>query len=175
MLKLDNPASFCEASTESSFADPRLFVPVKYGSLHPRTIVPAYGAGRINRWAHTFATDTTGKTQGRQSMSTLKPIKDTRHLEQLISEGYLLKGRREDPARDLAALKNFFVKGYELVPEEWLLGNGYELVAPSPFTKGHTLAYKLIDDFPDQYFRSGYSLVKGSEEVFLYLKMKEKV
>ena len=108
-------------------------------------------------------------------MSTLKPIKDTDYLEELISQGYVLKGRREDPDRDLAAVHKFFAKDYELVPEDWLLSNGYELVEPSPFTKGYTLAYKLIDDFPDQYFRSGYSLVKGDEEVFLYLKMKEKV
>ena len=61
-------------------------------------------------------------------MSTLKPIKDTKYLEELISEGYVLKGRREDPDRDLAAVQKFFAKDYELVPEEWLLGNGYELV-----------------------------------------------
>ena len=108
-------------------------------------------------------------------MSTLKPIKDTQYLEKLISEGYVLKGRRDDPIRDLAAVKKFFAKDYALVPEDWLLSNGYELVEPSPFTKGYTLAYKLIDDFPDQYFRSGYSLVKGDKEVFLYLKMKEKL
>lgn len=108
-------------------------------------------------------------------MSTLKPIKDTKYLEELISEGYVLKGRREDPDRDLAAVHRFFAKDYELVPEDWLLSNGYELVEPSPFTKGYTLAYKLVDDFPDQYFRSGYSLVKEDKEVFLYLKMKEKV
>jgi hypothetical protein len=108
-------------------------------------------------------------------MSTLKPIKDAKYLEELISEGYVLKGRREDPDRDLAAVKKFFAKDYELVPEDWLLSNGYELVEPSPFTKGYTLAYKLIDDFPDQYFRSGYSLVEGDKEVFLYLKMKEKL
>ncbi len=106
-------------------------------------------------------------------MSTLKPIKEIGYLEELISKGYLLRGRRGDPARDLLAIKSFFSKGYELFPEDWLLGNGYKLVEPSPLTKGYTLAYKLIDDFPDQYFRSGYSLIKGSEEVFLYLKLKE--
>jgi hypothetical protein len=108
-------------------------------------------------------------------MSTVKPIKDAEYLEELMSQGYVLKGRRDDPARDLVALKSFFPKGYTLVPEDWLLSNGYTLVEPSAFTKGYTLAYKLIDDFPDQYFRSGYSLVKGSEEIFLYLKLKEKL
>jgi hypothetical protein len=108
-------------------------------------------------------------------MSALEPIRDVDYLEKLIGQGYVLKGRREDPDRDLAAVKRFFAKEYALVPEDWLLSNGYELVEPSAFTKGYTLAYKLIDDFPDQYFRSGYSLVKGDEEVFLYLKMKEKV
>jgi len=108
-------------------------------------------------------------------MSTVKPIKDVEYLEELISEGYVLKGRRGDPSKDLIAVKRFFSKGYEFVPEDWLLGSGYELVEPSVFTKGYTLAYKLIDDFPDQYFRSGYSLIKEDKEVFLYLKFKEKV
>ena len=106
-------------------------------------------------------------------MSTLKPIKEIGYLEELISKGYLIRGRRGDPDRDLLAIKKFFSKGYELVPEDWLLDNGYNLVEPSPLTKGYTLAYKLIDDFPDQYFRSGYSLIKAREEVFLYLKLKE--
>jgi len=106
-------------------------------------------------------------------MSTFKPIKDMKYLEEIMSQGYLLKGRRQDPERDLLAVKSFFSKDYELVPEDWLLDNGYKLVEPSPLTKGYTLAYKLIDDFPDQYFRSGYSLIKGSKEVFLYLKLKE--
>ena len=108
-------------------------------------------------------------------MSSLKPIKDIAYLEELISEGYLLSGRRQDPDRDFVAVKSFFSKRYELVPENWLLDNGYKLVEPSPLTKGYTLAYKLVDDFPDQYFRSGYSLVKGNEEVFLYLKLKEEL
>lgn len=108
-------------------------------------------------------------------MPALKPIGEIEYLEELIREGYLLKGRRGDPERDLLAVKSFFSKGYELVPEAWLLDKGYKLVESSPLTKGYTLAYKLIDDFPDQYFRSGYTLTKGAEEVFLYLKLKEKV
>lgn len=108
-------------------------------------------------------------------MSTVKPIRDIEYLEELISEGYVLKGRRGDPSKDLIAIKRFFSKGYEFVPEDWLLSDGYELVEPSVFTKGYTLAYKLIDDFPDQYFRSGYSLVKEGKEVFLYLKHKGKL
>jgi hypothetical protein len=112
---------------------------------------------------------------GRLFMSDMKPIKDIEYLEQLIDEGYVLKGRRDDPERNLKALKSFFAKDYELVPEDWLLENGYQLVEPSQFTKGYTLAYKLIDDFPDQYFRSGYSLVKGNKEIFLYLKLKEEL
>jgi len=98
-----------------------------------------------------------------------------RYLEELIDEGYVLQGRRQDSERDLKSLKSFFSKGYELMPEDWLLSAGYELVEPSQFTKGHTLAYKLVDDFPDQYFRSGYSLVKGNDEIFLYLKVEQKL
>ncbi len=108
-------------------------------------------------------------------MSSLKPIGELGYLEQLMENGYVVKGRRQDPARDLNALKSFLSKGHELIPEGWLLDNGYQLVKPSQFTKGYTLAYKLVNDFPDQYFRSGYSLVKGSEEVFLYLKVEQRL
>lgn len=98
------------------------------------------------------------------------PINNLDYLEELLNEGYIVKGPRKDPARDLISFKAFLKKGKEFAPEGWLAGNGYEFVEPSTFTKGHRLAYKLIDDFPDQRFNSNYCLVKGSKEIVLYLK-----
>lgn len=99
-----------------------------------------------------------------------KPIKTIDELEETLSEGYTIKGPRKDPSRDLVSFKAFLKKGREFAPEDWLAENGYKFVEPSTFTKGHKIAYKMIDDFPDERFNSNYSLVKGDVEIVLYLK-----
>ena len=86
----------------------------------------------------------------------------------------MAKGPREEPAKDLVAMEKFLGRGYRFVPEEWLINHGYQLVEPSSFTKGLKLAYKLVEERPEKYVRSNYSLVKGNEETPLYLKEKEK-
>ena len=98
------------------------------------------------------------------------PINNLDYLEELLDEGYVIKGPRKDPSRDLTSFKAFLKKGKEFAPEDWLSSMGYEFVEPSTFTKGHRLAYKIIDEFPDQRFNSNYSLVKGKREIPLYLK-----
>jgi hypothetical protein len=100
----------------------------------------------------------------------IEPIKSVEDLERLLSEGYSIKGPRKDPSRDIAAFKSFLTKGKEFVTEDWLAGNGYKFVEPSTFTKGHRIAYKIIDDFPDERFNSNYSLVFKDREVTLFLK-----
>ena len=80
------------------------------------------------------------------------PISSFEYLEKLIS------------------FKAFLKKGKEFAPEDWLSSMGYEFVEPNRFTKGHRIAYKIIDEFPDQRFNSNYSLVKGEREILLYLK-----
>ncbi|UCG49431.1 MAG: hypothetical protein JSU94_06540 [Phycisphaerales bacterium] len=100
----------------------------------------------------------------------LQPLKATKYLEELLKTGYAVKGPRNDPDRDAASLRRFLERGKEYTPENWLSDNGYKFVEPSTFTKGHRIAYKLIDDFPDERFNTPYSLVKDGKEIPLYMK-----
>jgi hypothetical protein len=101
---------------------------------------------------------------------SVRPIKSLDYLEQLLNDGYVVKGPRKDSSRDLISFKAFLKKGKEFAPEGWLSSMGYEFVEPNRFTKGHRIAYKIIDEFPDQRFKSNYSLFKGGREIPLYLK-----
>ena len=98
------------------------------------------------------------------------PIKSLEYLEKVLAAGYSIVGPRRESSRDLAAFKAFIKKGKEFAPEDWLAGNGYKFVEPNTFTKGHRIAYKMIDDFPDERFNSNYFLAKGGQEIPLYLK-----
>jgi hypothetical protein len=98
------------------------------------------------------------------------PISSAGYLEQLLKEGYTVKGPRQDPSRDLISFKAFLKRGKEFAPEDWLSSMGYQFVEPSTFTKGHRIAYKIIDESPDERFSSNYSLIKGEREIPLYLK-----
>ncbi len=98
------------------------------------------------------------------------PIKSLEELEELLGEGYEIKGPRGEASRDLVSFKAFLKRGKEFAPEDWLASEGYKFVEPNTFTKGHRIAYKEINDFPDERFNSNYSLVKGDKEVVLYLK-----
>ena len=100
----------------------------------------------------------------------VRPIKTIDYLEELLNKGYIIKGPRKDPARDLISFKAFLKKGKEFAPEDWLSSMGYKFVEPNSFTKGRRIAYKMIDEFPDERFNSNYSLAKGEREIVLYLK-----
>ena len=103
-------------------------------------------------------------------IESVEPINSPDYLEKLINEGFTVQGPRKDAQRDVQAFKNFLKKDKEFVTEIWLSNNGYKFVEPSTFTKGHRIAYKIIDDFPDERFNSNYSLVKEDRETVLYLK-----
>lgn len=105
-----------------------------------------------------------------ENTEIIEPINNLENLEKLLDAGYTIKGPRKEASRDLAAFKAFIKKGKEFAPENWLANNGYKFVEPSTFTKGHRIAYKTINDFPDERFNSNYSLVKGEQEIPLYLK-----
>jgi len=109
-----------------------------------------------------------------ESQEAVEPISDPGYLEQLLADGYTVRGPRQDPSRDLVSFRAFLRSGHEFAPENWLVRNGYQFVEPSTFTKGFRLLYKLIDGFPDQRFRSNYSLVKGDSEIPLYLRSETK-
>jgi hypothetical protein len=100
------------------------------------------------------------------------PINNLSYLEELLNEGYVIKGPRQDPSRDLISFKAFLKKGKEFAPEDWLSNMGYEFVEPNTFTKGQRIAYKIIDEFPDERFKSNYTLVKGNRETPLYLRVE---
>jgi hypothetical protein len=102
---------------------------------------------------------------------SVEPINTLDYLEELLDQGYVIKGPRKDPSRDLISFKAFLKKGNEFAPEVWLSHMGYEFVEPSTFTKGHKIAYKKIDEIPDERFNSNYTLVKGNREIPLYLKV----
>jgi hypothetical protein len=103
---------------------------------------------------------------------TLQPLNSAGHLDELLGEGYVVKGPRNDPQRDAASLRRQLEKGKEYTPEVWFPQNGYKFVEPSTFTKGYRIAYKIIDAFPDERYNSNYSLVKGDTEIPLYLKVE---
>ena len=109
-----------------------------------------------------------------ESEIDIEPIKDIGYLEELIAKGCAVKGPRQDVAKDLVTFKAFLRRGHEFAPEEWLSNNGYQFVEPSTFTKGRRLAYKLIEGFPDERFRSNYSLLRANKEIPLYLKVEVK-
>jgi len=105
-----------------------------------------------------------------ESKQDVKPIGGIGSLEELLEEGYVVKGPRGDASRDLASFKAFLRRGYEFAAEDWLVAEGYDVVEASVFTKGTRLLYKVVDDIPDQRLQSGYTLSKGDREVHLYLK-----
>ena len=98
------------------------------------------------------------------------PINNLEYLDEVLAQGYVINGPRNDPEKDLVSFKVFLKKDKEFTPENWLESNGYEFVEPNEFTKGFRIAWKTIDDFPDERFNSKYSLVKGEKEITLYLK-----
>ena len=105
-------------------------------------------------------------------MLLIKPINNLDYLEELLNKGYLIKGPRKVPSRDLISFKAFLKRGKEFAPEDWLSSEGYKFIEPSTFTKGHRISYKIINEFPDERFNSNYSLVKGEREIPLYLKVE---
>ena len=104
----------------------------------------------------------------------LEPIRDIDYLEKLIGAGYDIIGPRRNKDRDLVAIKSILLKGKEFAPEEWLSSNGYQFIEPNTFTNGYRISYKIIDDFPDERFKSNYSLLMEEKEIPLYLKVEVK-
>ena len=101
-----------------------------------------------------------------------EPLNSAGYLDELLEAGYTVKGPRNDTERDSALLRKQLEKGKEYTPEVWFEENGYKFVEPSTFTKGFRIAYKIIDDFPDERYNSKYSLIKDGKEIPLYLKVE---
>ena len=100
----------------------------------------------------------------------LKPIKTTQDIDRLIEAGYTVVGPRNDFEKDLKTFKIFLEKGKEFAPEDWLKHEGYRMVAPNQFTNGFWIAFKMVNDFPDERFNSNYFLKKDDTLIKLYLQ-----
>jgi hypothetical protein len=99
-------------------------------------------------------------------------ISDESYLDEIIGSGWTIVGPRKDTQKDLRFAKNFFKRSMEFVPEHVLETDGFKIVQPSPFTRGHQLMYKdegrLI-----RYTRSQYTLTSGKTEISLYVILNE--
>lgn len=107
------------------------------------------------------------------ALDFIRPIKNIEYVEYLISQGYTIiknKDPKNDPAKHLKSFKKFIEKGKMFATESWLKEMKYQFVEPSTFTLGHRIAYKMINDFPDERFNSNFSIIKEDKENVLYLK-----
>jgi hypothetical protein len=102
----------------------------------------------------------------------IKAISSERYLDEIISSGWSIVGPRKDLEKDLRGAGNFFRRGITFVPEHLLEAEGFKIVPPSTFTRGHQLMFKdegkLI-----RYTKSQYTLTSGESEVPLYVFLKE--
>jgi hypothetical protein len=99
-------------------------------------------------------------------------IKDGDYLDQLVGAGWTVVGPRGDAEKDVAGLKRFFKRGIEVFPEEVLAADGFEVIPPSSFTKNHQLMFKDEGNLI-RYTMTQYRLVKGDDEVRLYVLLDE--
>jgi len=102
----------------------------------------------------------------------VKTISSESYLDEIIGSGWTIKGPRKDPVKDLRFAKNFFKRDMEFVPEYVLEADGFKIVQPSPFTRGHQLMYKDEGQLI-RYTRSQYALTSGETEIPLYVILDE--
>ncbi len=102
----------------------------------------------------------------------IKPISSQSYLTEILNSGWSLVGPRKDPEKDFKGAMNFFKQNISFFPEHVLKADGFTVVPPSPYTRGHKLMYKdegkLI-----RYTRSKYTLISGEERIPLYVFLKE--
>ena len=72
----------------------------------------------------------------------IKTISSESYLDEIIDSGWTIEGPRKDPQKDLSFAKNFFKRNMEFVPEHVLEADGFKVVLPSPFMRGHQLMFK---------------------------------
>ncbi|MFO8240622.1 MAG: hypothetical protein R6T90_06460 [Dissulfuribacterales bacterium] len=110
-------------------------------------------------------------------MTTMRPediitISDEGYLNKIVDSGWMIMGPRKDPQKDLHFAGKFFKRNIAFVPEHVLKDEGFEVVSPSPFTRGHQLMFKDNGQLI-RYTRSQYTLVSGNYEIPLYIILKE--
>jgi len=102
----------------------------------------------------------------------IKTISSESYLDEIIDSGWTIVGPRKDPQKDLRFAKNFFKRNMEFVPEHVLEADGFKVVLPSPFTRGHQLMFKDEGQLI-RYTRSQYTLISGDDEIPLYVILDE--
>jgi hypothetical protein len=102
----------------------------------------------------------------------IKTISNERYLNNIIGSGWTIVGPRKDPQKDLRFAKNFFKRNIKFVPEHVLEADGFKIVLPSPFTRGHQLMFKNERQLI-RYTRSQYTLISGDNKIPLYIILNE--
>jgi len=102
----------------------------------------------------------------------IKAIYSENDLNEIIDSGWSIVGPRKDLDKDLRSAKNFFKRDIAFVPEHVLKADGFKIVPPSSFTRGHQLMYKDEGELI-RYTRSQYVLTSEEAEIPLYVLLKE--
>ncbi len=102
----------------------------------------------------------------------IKTISSESYLDEIIDSGWTIVGPRKDPQKDLSFAKNFFKRNMEFVPEHVLEADGFKIVLPSPFTRGHQLMFKNEGQLI-RHTRSQYMLTSGKTEIPLYVILNQ--
>lgn len=102
----------------------------------------------------------------------IKTISSESYLDEIIDSGWTIVGPRKDPQKDRRFAKNFFKRNMEFVPEHVLEADGFKIVQPSPFTRGHQLMFKDEGQLI-RYTRSQYTLTSGKTEIPLYVILNQ--
>jgi hypothetical protein len=131
--------------------------------------------GRIYRKGGGLAMEE--KREGLERMDSgregvVRPIESDTDVEALVEHGFQIKGPRGEPSKDLVSFQRILKTGRVFIPETWLVAQEYQAVEPSPFTQGKKILWKEKDNFPDEYASSNYTLIRGEEEIPLYLKVE---
>ena len=102
----------------------------------------------------------------------INTISSESYLDEIIDSGWTIVGPRKDPVKDLRFAKNFFKRNMEFIPEHVLEADGFKIVLPSPFTRGHQLMFKDEGQLI-RYTRSQYTLTLDKTEIPLYVTLNE--
>ena len=97
---------------------------------------------------------------GKIKQEEIKTISTQEYLEEIVGSGWSVVGPRKDPEKDLRFAKNFLKRKIEFFPEHVLEGKGFQIVPPSPLTRGHQLMYKDEGQLI-RYTKSQYTLTSG--------------
>ncbi len=109
---------------------------------------------------------------GTMKLEQVKTIANQNYLDEIIESGWTVVGPRKDLDKDLRFARNFLKRNIAFFPEHVLEAEGFEIVPPSPLTRGHQLMYKDEGKLV-RYTKSQYKLVSGGTEIPLYILLRE--